>query len=198
MGLVYTLFLRDGSRSRGKGWGIGLGLGKNKKNREEWGGICGTQVTEFRPIDLCNVLHKIISKTVANRLKKGLPHVISEFHSVLIPDRMILDNVLAAFETIHYLKRLGKAGRGKLMLKLDIAKAYDRVEWTFLNHMTHSMEFPARFVNFIMGHITTASYLVLLRGRPFEPTQVDKLKRIYRTMRMLSGQQINLEKSAMC
>lgn len=74
-----------------------------------------TQVTEFRPIDLCNVLYKIISKTVANRLKKALPHVILEFQSALILDRMILDNVLVAFETIHYLKWLGKAGRGKLV-----------------------------------------------------------------------------------
>ncbi|KAL6288670.1 hypothetical protein ACE6H2_006180 [Prunus campanulata] len=77
---------------------------------------------------------------------------------------MILDNVLAAFETIHYLKRLGKVGGGKLVLKLDMAKACDRVEWFFLDRMMHTMDFPARFVNFIMGCITIASYLVLLQA----------------------------------
>ena len=59
-----------------------------------------TRVTEYRPISLCNILYKIISMTIANRLKKALPHVILEFQSAFILDRMILDNVLATFETI--------------------------------------------------------------------------------------------------
>ncbi|KAI5350162.1 hypothetical protein L3X38_003053 [Prunus dulcis] len=87
--------------------------------------VSPTRVTEYRPISLFNVLYKIISKIMANLLKKALPHVISKFHSAFIPGRMILDNVLAVFETVHYLKRWGKVRRRKLMLKLDMAKAYD-------------------------------------------------------------------------
>ncbi|CAL9024646.1 unnamed protein product [Prunus brigantina] len=112
-----------------------------------------TRVTEYHPISLCNVLYKIISKPVANILKKALSYVISKFQSAFIPDRMILDNVLVAFETIHCLKRRGKAGRRKLVLKLDMAKAYHWVKWPFLDHMMRTMEFPARFVNFDYGLI---------------------------------------------
>ncbi|CAB4316864.1 unnamed protein product [Prunus armeniaca] len=126
-----------------------------------------TRVSEYRPISLCNVLYKIISKTLANRLKKVLPEVISEFQSAFIPNRMILDNVLAAFETVHCLKRRGKTGKKKLILKLDMAKAYGRVEWQFLEQMLRTMGFPIRFIQLIMGCVTTVSYSLLIQGRPF-------------------------------
>lgn len=68
-------------------------------------------------------------------MKKVLPYVISEFQSAFIPNRNILDNVLAAFESVHCLKRRGKSGQKKIVLKLDMAKACDRVEWPFLEKM---------------------------------------------------------------
>ncbi|KAM1218420.1 hypothetical protein TB2_045543 [Malus domestica] len=124
------------------------------------------RVSEFRPISLCNVIYKIISKTLAMRMKKVLPHVISEYQSAFIPNRMILDNVLAAFETIHCLKRRRKCGRKKLALKLDMAKAYDRVEWAYLEKMMYKMEFPSRFVALVMNCVTSVSYSILMNGRP--------------------------------
>ncbi|CAL8993088.1 unnamed protein product [Prunus brigantina] len=126
-----------------------------------------SRVSEYRPISLCNVLYKIISKTLANRLKKVLPEIISEFQSAFIPNRMILDNVLAAFETVHCLKRRGKTGKKKSILKLDMAKAYDRVEWLFLEKMMRTMGFPPRFIQLIMGCVSTVSYSLLIQGRPF-------------------------------
>lgn len=98
-------------------------------------------VIEFRSISLCNVLCKIISKVLAKRLKKAMPYVISEYQSVFIPNCMILDNVLVAFETVHCLKRKGKMGRRKIILKLDMAKAYDRVQWAFLEHIMRTIDF---------------------------------------------------------
>lgn len=124
------------------------------------------RVLEFHPISLCNVIYKIISKTLAMRMKKVLPYVISEYQSVFIPNRMILDNVLAAFETIHCLKRRGKRGRKKLALKLDMAKAYDRVEWAYLEKMMYKIEFPSRFVALVMNCVTSVSYFILMNDRP--------------------------------
>ena len=89
-------------------------------------------ITDFRPISLCNVVYKIVSKVLANRLRAILPLIISENQSAFQAGRVITDNILMAFETLHYMKHQQKGKSSFMALKLDMSKAYDRVEWAYL------------------------------------------------------------------
>ena len=69
-------------------------------------------VFDFRPISLCNVLYKIYSKVLANRLKKFLPSLITEHQSTFAKERLISNNIMVAFETLHFLKQKTKVKMG--------------------------------------------------------------------------------------
>jgi hypothetical protein len=126
-----------------------------------------THVTEFRPISLCNVLYKLIAKVLANRLKKILPVIISSSQSAFISGRLITDNILVAFEALHTMDTRMSGRKGFMALKLDMSKAYDRVEWDFLEAIMVKLGFDSRWIQLIMVCVRTVTYSVLVNGLPY-------------------------------
>lgn len=120
-------------------------------------------MTQFRPISLCNVLYKICSKVLANRLREVLNDIIFEEQSAFIPGRLITNNVLLAYECIHYLKRK-KGKTGCCAIKLDMAKAYDRVEWAYLRSIMVKLGFAEFWISTIMKCVETVSFSIRVNG----------------------------------
>lgn len=86
------------------------------------------QMTDYRPIALCNVLMRILSKVITNRLKPCLKDIISINQSAFLEGRLLTDNAIIAFEINHYIHRRTQGKTGVAGLKIDISKAYDRLE----------------------------------------------------------------------
>uniref|UniRef100_A0A803P8Y0 Reverse transcriptase domain-containing protein n=1 Tax=Cannabis sativa TaxID=3483 RepID=A0A803P8Y0_CANSA len=121
-------------------------------------------VKDFRPISLCTIIYKIISKTIANRLKLVLNKLISSNQSAFLPGRLISDNIIIAQEVAHTIKLKSQGRKGWMALKLDMAKAFDRVEWAFLSAILKKMDFPPRFSRLIVDYITTATFKMNVNG----------------------------------
>ena len=121
-------------------------------------------MTEFRLISPCNVIYKLILKTLANRLKVFLPLIITENQSAFTTDRLVTNNVLIDYELMHYLKHKREGRDSFMATKLDMSKAFNRVEWGFIEGIMRKLGFNEKWINLVMMCISSVSYFVIING----------------------------------
>jgi hypothetical protein len=122
------------------------------------------ELGQFCPISLCNVLYKIASKLVANSLKKLLSDIISEEQSAFVPGRLIIANIITTYDCLHATKQKRHVEQQYRALKLDLKKAYDRVEWPYLRDVMLRIGFHSNRVNMVIRLVTFVSFVVLFNG----------------------------------
>ena len=130
-------------------------------------------IQQFRPIGLCNTTYKILAKTIVNKLRPILSTIISPLQSSFISGRSGTDNIMLVQEAIHRLKN--KKGKyGLCAIKLDLHKAYDSLEWSFIHQAPTFFDFPPSLINLILHCITSTNLAILINGSPtnfFSPSR---------------------------
>ncbi|XP_057246754.1 uncharacterized protein LOC130589505 [Beta vulgaris subsp. vulgaris] len=126
------------------------------------------EVTQFRPISLCNTIYKCVSKCLVNRVRPLLSDLITEYQSAFIPGRHMDDNILISHELIHVLNKHRRGNVHLAALKIDMNKAYDRVNWRFLLKVLQAYGFPGQWIQLISQCISTVSYRILVNGQVTE------------------------------
>ena len=96
-----------------------------------------------------------------------LPQLISPSQSAFVPGRLITDNVLVAYETLHAVNNKRSGKKDSLALKLDVSKAYDRVEWDFLKSIMSKMGLPDIWIDRVMCCVMSASFSVRINGKVY-------------------------------
>ncbi|XP_033134016.1 uncharacterized protein LOC117127540 [Brassica rapa] len=120
------------------------------------------QMTEFRPISCCNTVYKVASKLLANRIKAALPKLISSSQSAFVPGRLLVENVLLATELVSGYK--WKDISKRCMLKVDLQKAFDSINWDFILNTLEALGFPSHFRKLISQCISTTRFSVSVNG----------------------------------
>ncbi|XP_074290450.1 uncharacterized protein LOC141617164 [Silene latifolia] len=123
-------------------------------------------VKHYRPISCCNVIYKTISKLLCTRLAVILPDIISRNQGAFVKGRSILENILICQDLVRLYNR-GMASP-RCMFKMDLQKAYDTIEWKFVDQMLSALKFPPKFHQLIMACLTSPTYTLNLNGAHFD------------------------------
>ena len=123
-------------------------------------------LASFRPISLCNTVYKVVTMIIVKRLRPFLPKLISPLQTTFVSGRMGLDNMIITQELIHTMMlKKGKTG----CIKIDLEKAYDRLEWPFIRDVLELYRLPPSLIKLIMSCVSSSSVSILLNGGKLEP-----------------------------
>ncbi|KAK8942463.1 hypothetical protein KSP39_PZI008699 [Platanthera zijinensis] len=121
----------------------------------------------YRPISLCSSIYKVAAKIIANRIKPLLGGLISVEQAAFVPSRLLSDHCIIAQELIHRLHTT-ESRNGYMAIKLDMEKAFDRIQWSFVRRVLQAFNFPPFWIKLIMECITHPRYGLLINGSKSE------------------------------
>ena len=125
----------------------------------------------WRPISLLNVDYKICTRTIAGRLLKVIHHVVARDQTCGVPHRFIGENVALLRDVVHY---ANEANLPLAILSLDQEKAFDRVDWPFLQSTLLRMGFGPSFIKWVALFYTDIRSSILINSyasRHFKPSR---------------------------
>ena len=123
---------------------------------------CPRNVSEFRPISCCNTLYKCVTKVLCGRLRQILPDLILENQGGFVHGRYIVHNIMVVQDLVKHYGR--KDVKPSCLMKINLQKAYDTVDWNFLLQMLEQLGFPKKFVALIMECVTTPMFSLVING----------------------------------
>lgn len=122
------------------------------------------RVNEYRPISICNLIYKLISKLILTRLKPFISGCISQAQTAFVPGREISENIVLLREVLHSFS-LSDYNNSEFCLKLDLSKAFDRMDWNYLRSILPLYGFPDKLVHWIMACVSSAEFSIVVNGR---------------------------------
>ncbi|XP_062104336.1 uncharacterized protein LOC133815521 [Humulus lupulus] len=122
-----------------------------------------SRATDYRPIACCNSIYKCISKMLCSRLALVLPSLVHPNQGAFVKNRLLAHNILILQDIIKGYKRKNTSPR--CVLKIDLSKAYDMLDWNFLEDILTEFCFPVKFINWVMACLKDPTYLILMNGK---------------------------------
>ena len=110
--------------------------------------------SNYCPISLCNTVYKIVTKVIVARIHSMLSNLVSPYQTAFVPGQKGIDNAIIVQELVHTMSKMKRRERF-MDIKIDLEKAYDRLEWSLIRDTLALFKFPNHLTSLIMSCVST-------------------------------------------